>query len=116
MEFFGFILIHTVAKEDSEKCQSIEGLKEVKLTNVANFIVEDPITIEHFIKSGGANHIFVEYANKGLDFFIECLTLRCKEGSKILKESEYTNRPISELIGKGVVALADHDANVVVLP
>lgn len=116
MEFFGFILIHTVAKEDSEKCQKIEGLKEVKLTNVANFVVEDPITIEHFITSGNVDHIVKEHANKGLDFFVECLTLRCKEGSKILTEGEYANRPISELIGEDVIAVADHDANVVVLP
>lgn len=116
MEFFGFVLVHTVAKEDSEKCQSVEGLQEVELKNVANFVVEDPITIEHFIKKGSLDATVKDHCNSGVDFFVECLTLRCEEGSKVLLEGDHAGRPIGELIEEGIVHIADHTANVIVLP
>ena len=116
MKFFGFVLVHTVAKEDSEKCQTVDGLKTVELNNIANFIVEEPTTIENFAKGGNLHNLVVENLGKGVDLFVECLTLSCKEGCKVLKEGEHANKPISELIENGVIHLADHVANVIVIP
>lgn len=116
MEFFGFILVHTVKKEDSEKCQTREGLKDVELTNVANFLLEEPTTIEHFISQHNLDKVAIEHSEKGLDFFIECLTLRNAEGTKIFKEGEHAGKPISQMIEEELVSIADHVAMVVQLP
>ena len=113
MEFFGFILVHTADKEVLEKCQFKALLKDVVTTNVANFILEEPTTLREFIKKGGINALAKEYSGKGVGLFIECLTLKHADGSKVLKEGEHAGKPINELISEGVIHLCDHDAIVV---
>jgi hypothetical protein len=116
MRFFSFILVHAVRKEESEKCKTDEGLKEAELVNVANILVEEPTTLVHFIKQRGIDQIATMYMHKGVDFFIECVTLRNKEGTIVLKEGEHAGKPLKDLVEQGIVTMVDHDAVILQLP
>lgn len=116
MEFFGFVLVHTVKKEDSEKCKTLEGLQTVELTNVANYITAEPTVLEHFISQRGIDEVAISHAETGVDLYVECLTLRNEVGTSVFTEGEHAGKPVSQLLDEGVVHLVDHTAIVVELP